>query len=165
MRKLQDARPGLGGTHAVSRIRNNGTADVDPAPVAIAPHVQGMDAHATAGQSFTDVIAVVLASGPSASDLSVTVNWGDQTTDSNVQVIPFGPEGVFRFDALSVTPHRPTSSTSGRSSGHRASWDKWVSGLKSHGHRACLPTDGELRSPTSPGGAGDPDSPTARLQP
>jgi hypothetical protein len=68
-------------------------ADVDPAP---SLPVRGVDVSATAGQSFTDVIGVVYAPGASASDLKVTVDWGDKTAaDSNVQVVPFGTDGKF----------------------------------------------------------------------
>ena len=73
-------------------------ADVDPAP---SLPVAGVNVAAAPGQSFTDVIGVVEAHGASASDLSVTVNWGDGTTDStgggnsNVQVVPFGMGGRF----------------------------------------------------------------------
>jgi hypothetical protein len=74
-------------------------ADVDRAPPTTTGHVrvESVDLNATAGQSFTDAIAVVHAPGASASTLTVSVNWGDGTAadTTNVQVLPFGTHGAF----------------------------------------------------------------------
>jgi hypothetical protein len=78
-----------------NRAQDVALADVDPAPVTNTVRVTGVNVKATAGQSFTDGIAIISAPGASASDLKVTVDWGDKSTDNNVQVVPFGTNGVF----------------------------------------------------------------------
>jgi hypothetical protein len=82
-------------TKTGNRAQDFGRADVDPAATQGNLRVRSVDLRATAGQSVTDGIAVVFAPGARASDLSVKVNWGDGTTDSNVQVVPFGIDGLF----------------------------------------------------------------------
>lgn len=78
------------------RAQSFSVADVDPAPTPPSVRVKAVDLKATAGQSFTDGIAAVFVPGASASDLKVTVNWGDgSTTDSSAQVVPFGIGGLF----------------------------------------------------------------------
>jgi hypothetical protein len=87
-------------TATSNRAQDTAEADVDRATTAGDLHVTSVDVAATAGTSFTDGIAVVYAPGVAPGNLSVSVNWGDQTTDtsgsagSNVQLIPFGTHGV-----------------------------------------------------------------------
>jgi hypothetical protein len=78
-----------------NRAQDFSFADVDPAPSGSEVHAMGVNVNVTPGQGFSNVIAVVSAPGASASDLTVTVDWGDGTKDSNVQVVPFGTDGKF----------------------------------------------------------------------
>jgi hypothetical protein len=78
-----------------NQAQSTSLADVDPSASHSNLRVMGANVHTTAGVSFTNVIAVVYAPGALASDLSVSVDWGDGTTGSNVQLIPYGTRGVF----------------------------------------------------------------------
>src|SRR5262249_10189343 len=81
------------GSHAAG----SSIADVEPSVPRVTLHVIGVPVRAKPGQSFTSLIAVLHAPGASLSDLSVTINWGDGTTDSNAQVVPFGTDGSFEI--------------------------------------------------------------------
>jgi hypothetical protein len=84
-----------------NRDQDSTLADVDRAVTTDNIHVASVNLAATAGASFQDGIAAVYAPGIPASNLSVSINWGDSTTDStasaskNVQLVPFGTHGVY----------------------------------------------------------------------